>query len=112
VSYTYGELVEAETPWQADEWAYLYSSVTDADGNKRTERQALNGYVGDESWILSSGSGSWNGLPVVSPSLAELVCATAARPSGITIIESHVRPYLFALDGTRIRERRSVIIDA
>lgn len=112
VSYTYGELVEAQAPWQAAEWAYLYSSVTDDAGNKRTERQALNGYVGAESWVLSSGSGSWNGLSVVSPSLAELVCATAARPSGITIIESHVRPYLFALDGTRIRERRSVIIDA
>jgi len=68
--------------------------------------------VGAESWVLASGSGSWNGLPVVSPSLAQLVCATTERPSGATIINSRVRPYLCALDGTRIFEKRTEAIEA
>jgi len=43
IEFSYSSSDVPDTPWQPEEWAYLYSSVTDEAGNTRTERQALNG---------------------------------------------------------------------
>lgn len=112
IEYSYSTLEVPDEKWQPDEWAYYYVAYVDADGNRKSERQALNGYVGDSGFALSSGTGSWNGTPIVAPSVGNVVCATGARPSGTTIIDSRVRPYLCALDGTRIFEKRTEVIEA